>query len=62
MWQHFCTHAIKEEEKCWEKDGLFENAIDEFWIELNVDDDEEDEISDDEELDHEDRILMSADL
>ena len=44
------------------KDGLLEDAIDEFLIELNVDDnDEEDEISDDEELDHEDRFLMSAD-
>ena len=61
MWRHFCTHAIRKEEKFWEKDGLLEDAIDEFLIELNVDDDEEDEISDDEELDHEDRILMSAD-
>ena len=56
MWRHFCTHAIKEEEKFWEKDCLLEDAIDEFLIELNVDDDEEDEISDDEEPDHEDRF------
>ena len=57
MWRHFRTHAIKKEEKFWEKDCLLEDAIDEFLIELNA----EDEISDDEELDHEDRFLMSAD-
>ncbi|XP_065831984.1 uncharacterized protein [Oscarella lobularis] len=41
MWEAFCGHAEKEERRFWEKDGLQEEAVDDFVIRFDVSDDED---------------------
>ena len=66
-WKRCCEHAIKEEERFWRTDGLQEEAIYQFLIDLGVDDSDDDDehedvegtVSDDEEMDEDDRRLLA---
>ena len=32
MWKHFCDHVLGVEDNFWEKDGLLEDAVEEFFF------------------------------
>jgi hypothetical protein len=38
MWTNFCSHVKKVEDEYWEKDGLIEDAMEEFVIQLSESD------------------------
>ena len=42
MWEAFCRHTESEEERFWVSDGLQEEAVEDFIIQFNVDEDETD--------------------
>ena len=42
MWAKHCQHVQKEEERFWEKDGLQEEGVEKFIIELGIEDDDDD--------------------
>ena len=46
MWKHFCDHVEKVAEEYWEKDGLLEDAVEEFIIEVSDSEDDDDESCD----------------
>ena len=48
MWEAFCRHTESEEERFWVADGLQEEAVEDFVVHLNVDDDETDSEGEDE--------------
>ena len=78
IWANCCEEAIKEENTCWESDGLQEEAVNEFLIEFGDSDQDDDleyvevaeegallchdeSVSDDDELDVDDRELLRID-
>ena len=73
MWEAFCRHSEKEERQFWEKDGLQEEAVERFIIEVgktdsevedgegeNATEDSDDETED--ELDEQDKELKKRNL
>ncbi|XP_062520191.1 uncharacterized protein LOC134195205 [Corticium candelabrum] len=42
MWAKHCQHVQEEEERFWEKDGLQEESVEEYIIELGTEDDDDD--------------------
>lgn len=43
-WANHCQHVEKEEERFWDLDGLQEDLVEQFIIELGVDEEEDDEL------------------
>ena len=61
MWRNFCSHARKEEENFWKKDGMLEDAVDQVLVDLRVSDDEDEgSDSDSEEMDGADRAVVAG--
>ena len=46
MWRNFCRHVVDIENDYFEKDGLIEDTIEEFIIELGEDDSDDDDNND----------------
>ena len=61
VWRNFCSHARKEEENFWKKDGMLEDAVDQVLVDLRVSDDEDEgSDSDSEEMDGADRAVVAG--
>ena len=64
MWSNFCDHVKKVEDEYWEKDGLIEDVMEEFTIQLSqsdFDSDTESETDTDSDAlsdDEHDRVLQ----
>ena len=59
MWRNFCRHVVDIENDYFEKDGLIEDTIEEFIIELGDDSDDDDNNDTDKDMmDKDDRQLI----
>lgn len=60
MWEKFCQHVVKVEEKYYKRDGIIKDMFEDFIHVIHVeDDDDDDDDHDDEEVDEEE--LMDSD-